>query len=101
MLSIRGPRLHYFELLRMARYEDFEWKSRCPEPEFQFAWLANGFLEYEGGGTGKDKWLAHEHLILLRPPADYSCVAGTWIIPMTFCPNSHRSEDRMEAAADL
>jgi cation diffusion facilitator CzcD-associated flavoprotein CzcO len=51
-----GSRLHYFELLRMARYEDFEWTSHCPEPELRFAWLANGFLEYEAGGTGKDKW---------------------------------------------
>jgi hypothetical protein len=40
----------------MARYEDFEWTSCCPEPELQFAWLANGFLEYEEGGKGKDKW---------------------------------------------
>ena len=38
-----GSRMHYFELLRTRRYEDFDWTSRCPEPELQFAWLNNGF----------------------------------------------------------
>jgi cation diffusion facilitator CzcD-associated flavoprotein CzcO len=42
-----GSRLHYFELLRRHRYEDFDWKSRCPEPELQFAWFNNGFLSHE------------------------------------------------------
>lgn len=42
-----GSRLHYLELLRLPRYEDFEWKSRCPEPELEFAWLASGFLRQE------------------------------------------------------
>lgn len=51
-----GSRLHYFELLRLARYEDFEWTSVCrDEPEMAFAWLANGFLEYELNNDG-DKW---------------------------------------------
>ena len=42
-----GSRGHYFELLRTRRYEDFEWTSLCPEPELQFAWLNNGFMEHE------------------------------------------------------
>ncbi|KAJ5999337.1 hypothetical protein N7451_007147 [Penicillium sp. IBT 35674x] len=42
-----GSRLHYFELLRRHRYEDFEWVSRCPEPGLDFAWLNNGFLSHE------------------------------------------------------
>ncbi|KAH8802547.1 steroid monooxygenase-like protein [Xylogone sp. PMI_703] len=42
-----GSRLHYFELLRRHRYEDFEWKSGCPEPELGFAWFNNGFLSFE------------------------------------------------------
>ncbi|KAK5452379.1 hypothetical protein LTS15_007445 [Exophiala xenobiotica] len=49
-----GSRLHYFELLRMHRYEDFEWKSRCPEPELEFAWLASGFLQQELHNKGED-----------------------------------------------
>lgn len=42
-----GSRMHYFELLRTRRYEDFDWTSLCPEPELQFAWLNNGFMEHE------------------------------------------------------
>lgn len=42
-----GSRLHYFELLRRHRYEDFEWQSRCPESQLDFAWLNNGFLSHE------------------------------------------------------
>lgn len=42
-----GSRLHYFELLKRHRYEDFEWESRCPEPGLDFAWLNNGFLSHE------------------------------------------------------
>jgi hypothetical protein len=38
-----GSRLHFFELLRNPRYEDFEWKSLCSDPDLTFAWLANGF----------------------------------------------------------
>lgn len=51
-----GSRLHYFELLRLPRYEDFEWTSRCQEKDMDFAWLASGFLEYELGQKGEDKW---------------------------------------------
>ncbi|KAF2494600.1 FAD/NAD(P)-binding domain-containing protein [Lophium mytilinum] len=42
-----GSRLHYFELLNRHRYEDFDWTSGCPEPELDFAWFNNGFLEHE------------------------------------------------------
>ena len=42
-----GSRYHLFELLRTRRYEDFDWTSRCPETDLDFAWLNNGFLEYE------------------------------------------------------
>ncbi|TVY18036.1 putative sterigmatocystin biosynthesis monooxygenase [Lachnellula arida] len=42
-----GSRLHYFELLRRHRYEDFDWTSGCPEPEFDYAWFNNGFLSHE------------------------------------------------------
>ncbi|PWY72573.1 steroid monooxygenase [Aspergillus eucalypticola CBS 122712] len=42
-----GSRLHYFELLRRHRYEDFEWTSRCPESQLDFAWFNNGFLSHE------------------------------------------------------
>lgn len=42
-----GSRLHYFELLKRHRYEDFDWTSRCPEAELDFAWFANGFLPHE------------------------------------------------------
>jgi len=52
-----GSRLHYFELLRLPRYEDFQWTSQSrAEPNMQFAWLANGFLEYELEDHGEDKW---------------------------------------------
>jgi cation diffusion facilitator CzcD-associated flavoprotein CzcO len=50
-----GSRLHYFELLRLPRYEDFEWTSRCPEPELEFAWLASGFMQEELHHQGEDK----------------------------------------------
>jgi hypothetical protein len=52
-----GSRLHYFELLRMKRYEDFEWTSLCAEPEFEFAWLASGFMENEFELSGDAKML--------------------------------------------
>lgn len=42
-----GSRLHYFELLRRRRYEDFEWNSAIPDPIYDFAWFNNGFLEHE------------------------------------------------------
>lgn len=42
-----GSRLHYFELLRRHRYEDFEWTSACHGPDLDFAWFANGFLSHE------------------------------------------------------
>ena len=42
-----GSRLHYFELLRRRRYEDFDWTSGCKDPEFDFAWFANGFFRQE------------------------------------------------------
>ncbi|KAJ6010385.1 sterigmatocystin biosynthesis monooxygenase [Penicillium sp. IBT 35674x] len=42
-----GSRLHYFELLRRHRYEDFDWTSRCTEPDLEYAWLNNGFLSHE------------------------------------------------------
>lgn len=42
-----GSRLHYFELLKRRRYEDFEWKSRCSDPIFDYAWHNNGFLRSE------------------------------------------------------
>ena len=42
-----GIRLHYFELLRRKRYEDFDWVSGCKDPLYDFAWFNNGFLEYE------------------------------------------------------
>ncbi len=38
-----GSRLHYFELLKNPRFEDFGWKSLCSDPNLTFAWLANGF----------------------------------------------------------
>ena len=49
-----GGRLQYFELLRTRRYEDFEWISRCKEPELAFAWLGNGFLPQELADNGGD-----------------------------------------------
>ncbi len=42
-----GSRLHYFELLRRRRYEDFDWTSGCDGPEYDFAWFNNGFLKHE------------------------------------------------------
>lgn len=42
-----GSRLHYFELLATARYEDFDWKSLCDDEDLTFAWLATGFTENE------------------------------------------------------
>lgn len=38
-----GSRLHFFELLRRPRWEDFEWTSLCAAEDFAFAWMANGF----------------------------------------------------------
>lgn len=45
-----GSRLHYFHMLMNPRYEDFDWKSLCPEEDLTFAWMANGFTadEIEG-----------------------------------------------------
>lgn len=42
-----GSRLHYFQLLRNPRHEDFEWKSMSDDPDLTFAWLANGFTADE------------------------------------------------------
>lgn len=42
-----GSRLHYFELLRKKRYEDFDWTSGCSDPIYDFAWHNNGFLRHE------------------------------------------------------
>jgi hypothetical protein len=42
-----GSRLHYFELLKTKRYEDFNWKSLCPSPSLAYAWLASGFTLLE------------------------------------------------------
>lgn len=39
-----GSRLHFFELLRYPRWEDFDWKSLCEEDDLTFAWMANGFI---------------------------------------------------------
>ncbi|KAF2494592.1 FAD/NAD(P)-binding domain-containing protein [Lophium mytilinum] len=39
-----GSRLHYFYLLDNPRFEDFDWKSLCPDPDLTFAWLGNGFI---------------------------------------------------------
>lgn len=38
-----GSRLHYFQLLKTPRYEDFDWTSICPDEDLAFAWLADGF----------------------------------------------------------
>lgn len=44
LLSLHpGSRLHFFELLRSPRYEDYDWQSLCSDPDLTFAWLANGF----------------------------------------------------------
>ena len=56
-----GSRLHYFELLRHYRYEDFEWKSVCPEQEYDFAWLGRGFLAQELHNEGEDNWYDNIH----------------------------------------
>ncbi|KAF5643100.1 sterigmatocystin biosynthesis monooxygenase stcW [Fusarium sp. NRRL 52700] len=42
-----GGRIHYFELLRTPRWEDFEWKSLCESEDLTFAWLASGFTYRE------------------------------------------------------
>ena len=42
-----GSRLHFFKLLQTRRYEDFEWRSLCPDPNLRFAWLGNGFIAEE------------------------------------------------------
>jgi hypothetical protein len=39
-----GSRLHFFELLSNPRWEDFDWKSLCEDPDLSFAWLSNGFI---------------------------------------------------------
>jgi hypothetical protein len=39
-----GSRLHFFELLKHPRWEDFEWTSLCDDPDLAFAWLSNGFI---------------------------------------------------------
>ena len=39
-----GSRLHYFKLLSMPRWEDFEWESFCGAEDLAFAWLGNGFI---------------------------------------------------------
>lgn len=42
-----GSRLHFFELLKHPRWEDFEWKSLCDDPDLTFAWMASGFIHDE------------------------------------------------------
>lgn len=42
-----GSRLHFFELLKNPRFEDFEWQSLCDDPDLTFAWMANGFTADE------------------------------------------------------
>ncbi|KAJ5307478.1 hypothetical protein N7476_008134 [Penicillium atrosanguineum] len=42
-----GSRLHYFELLKHPRWEDFDWTSLCEEEDLIFAWLGNGFIVEE------------------------------------------------------
>ncbi|CAL5867467.1 uncharacterized protein PFLUO_LOCUS1686 [Penicillium psychrofluorescens] len=49
-----GSRLHYFQLLSNPRWEDFEWKSLCPDEDLTFAWLANGFIVQESGSNHDD-----------------------------------------------
>lgn len=48
-----GSRLHYFELLKRKRYEDFDWTSGCSDPIYDFAWHNNGFLQHELDDTVK------------------------------------------------
>ncbi|KAJ5634435.1 hypothetical protein N7528_002277 [Penicillium herquei] len=63
-----GSRLHYFELLRRHRYEDFEWESRCPESQLDFAWLNNGFLSHELNSEEEadPTWYLNQDSTLLR-----------------------------------
>jgi hypothetical protein len=49
-----GSRLHYFELLKTRRYEDFNWTSVCSDPSLRFAWLASGFTQAEAAQQGTD-----------------------------------------------
>ncbi|KAL4811335.1 FAD/NAD(P)-binding domain-containing protein [Aspergillus unguis] len=42
-----GSRLHYFELLKHPRWEDFDWSSLCDGGGLTFAWLGNGFIVEE------------------------------------------------------
>jgi hypothetical protein len=42
-----GSRLHFFELLKNPRFEDFEWQSLCDDLDLTFAWMANGFTADE------------------------------------------------------
>ena len=47
-----GSRLHYFDLLENARFEDYDWDSLSDSSK-PFAWMADGFTEYETNG-GQD-----------------------------------------------
>lgn len=49
-----GSRLQLFYLLTNPRYEDFEWKSLCDDPDLTFAWMASGFLLDEMTDSGAD-----------------------------------------------
>jgi hypothetical protein len=46
-----GSRLHYFKLLSNPRWEDFDWKSLCPDEDMAFAWLGNGFILEESSNN--------------------------------------------------
>lgn len=48
-----GSRLHYFKLLSNPRWEDFDWKSLCPDEDLAFAWLGNGFILEESSNSAK------------------------------------------------
>lgn len=51
-----GSRLHYFQLLKNPRWEDFDWTSLCEDEDLTFAWLGNGFIKEEESkeNTGVD-----------------------------------------------
>lgn len=45
-----GSRHILYHLLTHPRYEDFEWKSLCPDPNLAFAWLGSGITLKEEQG---------------------------------------------------
>ncbi|TVY18044.1 putative sterigmatocystin biosynthesis monooxygenase [Lachnellula arida] len=50
-----GSRLHFFELLKNPRFEDFDWQSLCDDQDLTFAWMANGFtVDEENKENTKD-----------------------------------------------